>query len=125
MTEDADGCWKFTRSPAPIEKLCQLIAALSVDCRMSSRVDEVGVMVALPPTTVPFCGIAWAAPTIRADAETPASRPAISGRRVERSVGTSNDGRRRLRSARHSGHRARRERSARAARRAALLIGCP
>src|ERR1700722_12947218 len=44
-------------------------------------------MVALPPTTVPFCGLADARPTIRADADTPASRPVTSGRRRDRSTG--------------------------------------
>src|SRR5271170_5661964 len=87
MIAALDGCWKTVRSPTPIEKLCQLMIALFEVCLIVTWLGELWTIVALPPTTVPFCGLAEARPTIRADADTPASRPFTSGRRRDRSSG--------------------------------------
>src|SRR4051812_27641410 len=62
--------------------------ALSVDWLMSTRFGAVWVIVALPPTTTPFLGLADAAPTISAEADTPASRPVIRLERALRWVGS-------------------------------------
>ncbi len=62
--------------------------ALSVDWLMSTRLGAVWTIVAPPPTTTPFLGLADAAPTISAEADTPASRPVIRVERALRSVGS-------------------------------------
>ena len=53
--DEAEGCTKRTDEPLPIEKLPQLITALSEDCLMVVCV-AVCVMVAEPAETVPPLG---------------------------------------------------------------------
>ena len=58
--DPADGCWKRVCSRSPTLKSFHSMIALSVVWRMS-RVPGAGcVMVALPPTTCPPCGLAAA-----------------------------------------------------------------
>src|SRR4051812_23455099 len=61
---------------------------LSEVCLISTCEGDVWVIVTLPPATVPFFGPACAAPTIRADADTPANRPAIRPRRALQRLGS-------------------------------------
>ncbi|SFM00832.1 hypothetical protein SAMN04490355_103220 [Pelosinus propionicus DSM 13327] len=58
-TADAEGWTKFTVSPLPMEKLCQLTMALSL-VWLTVVVAPLAVMAALPLTTVPPVGLAQA-----------------------------------------------------------------
>ena len=60
VIEDDDGWLKLVCSLAPMLKLFQLITALWVVWLMSRRVAEVSWIVAVPSTTVPPWGLAWA-----------------------------------------------------------------
>ena len=53
--DEADGCTKRTDEPLPIEKLPQLITALSLDCLMVVCVPDC-VIVAEPAETTPPVG---------------------------------------------------------------------
>src|SRR5207244_2089376 len=60
----ADGCWNCVVSPAPILKLCQLIAARGLCCWIVKVPGAVVAIVAWPPTTVPPSGFAAAGPPV-------------------------------------------------------------
>ena len=76
---ELEGCTNCTLLPAPMLKLCQLIAARCVLWLMTIWLAVGLAMVAAPPTTWPPCGSFWPKAT-GADSIVPASSAARSDR---------------------------------------------